>query len=122
MRSECKLLRVPVIASDVLLGGLVSDAYVGKPVLDKATLAGTAAFDALGAILEKEGGWEKFQGLLQALKATGRGLETAMVQAHLDAGMHVIVETELKGPPPFTLGGAALSEDQTAAIVAALSA
>lgn len=76
----------------------------------------------VGAILEKPGGWEKFQGLLQALSATGRGVETAMVQLFVDAGMHVVVETELKGPPPFELGGAPLSEEQTAAVVAAMSA
>ena len=120
--SECKLLGVPVVASDVLLGGLVSAAYVGKPAPDKAVLAGTAAFDALGSILEKPGGWEKFQALLKTLGATGRGLETAMVQVYVDAGMHAIVETELAGPPPFVLGGAPLTEDQTAAIVAAMSA
>ena len=47
--SECKLLGVPVVAADALCGGLVSESFIGKPAPDKATLAGTPAFDALGA-------------------------------------------------------------------------
>jgi hypothetical protein len=62
--AACKPLGVPVVASDVLLGGLVSSAYLGRPAPNRAGLAGTAAFQSLGCILETAGGWERFQGLL----------------------------------------------------------
>lgn len=113
---------MPVVASDVLLGGLVSDAYVGKPCPDRASLIGTPAFGPLGDVLSKPGGWDKLQGVLKALAATGVGVETAMVQLFVDAGMRAVVHTELTGPPPFKLGGEPLSTEHAASIKAAMSA
>mmetsp|Transcript_40460 Transcript_40460/g.100061 ORF Transcript_40460/g.100061 Transcript_40460/m.100061 type:complete len:397 (-) Transcript_40460:321-1511(-) len=118
LREDCALLGVPVVASDVLLGGLVSKKFVGVPEPNMAALAGPPAFHALGLIAGQPGGWVKFQALLKALGPNL--LESTMVQLFVDAGMHAIVETELTGPPPFSLGEP-LAAEQATAIVAAMT-
>ena len=57
----------------------MSAAYVGKEAPSKAVLINTPAFHSL-VLIEKMWGWDKFQGVLTALAATGRGVESAMVQ------------------------------------------
>lgn len=116
---DAKVLKVGVCASNALLGGFVAEKYIGRPCPEMAELVGTPLFQGLAAI-EKSGGWDKFQAVLKALKATGRGVESAMVQLFVDAGMHAVVETELSGAPAFTVSEP-LPEDAAKAIVAAMS-
>jgi len=117
---DAKAFKVGVCASNVLLGGLCAEKYIGRVCPDKAALCGTPAFYGL-SMIEAGGGWDKFQKVLAALKATGRGVESAMVQLFVDAGMHAVVEAELSGVPSFKVGDA-LPADAAAAVVAAMSA
>ena len=112
---------IAVYAGDALLGGLVSERYLGVPAPTLAELKGTAAFGSLARVLASPGGWAGHQATLAALKATGRGVESARVQAFVDAGLKVEIETELEKGPAFTIGEP-LEEEHRAAIVAAMSA
>ena len=112
---------IAVYAGDALLGGLVSERYLGIPAPTLAELKGTAAFGSLARVLASPGGWAGHQATLAALKATGRGVESARVQAFVDAGLKVEIETELEKGPAFTIGEP-LEEEHRAAIVAAMSA
>ena len=98
---------VGVIAKDALMGGLVSQKYLGVAATSLAapslaSARGSPAFEPLRFILASPGGWDAHARALEALDAAGVGsVETAAVACFLEMNMRVVVTTSLEGAPAF---------------------
>lgn len=110
VKHECERLGIEILAKDVLMGGLISEKYVGAASTsihfpNLATKRGTPEFEPLRSVMQTQGGWEKHQKLLTTLKAVvhdGVGsIETAAVNCFLEENMRVVVMTALDAPPAF---------------------
>ena len=103
----CDAAGVEVIAKDALMGGLVSQKYLGVAatslaVPSLASARGSPAFEPLRFILASPGGWDAHARALEALDAAGVGsVETAAVACFLEMNMRVVVTTSLEGAPAF---------------------
>lgn len=106
-RAACDDAGVEVIAKDVLMGGLVSEKYLGfsaaslaAPSLAEAR--GSPSFEPLRFILASPGGWDAHARALEALNEAGVGsVETAAVACFLEMNMRVVVTTSLRGAPAY---------------------
>ncbi len=87
MAAWCKAHGVTLLAYGTLLGGLLSERWLGRPEPGRAELA-TASLQKYKRMIDAWGGWALFQELLQALRAIadrhGVGIATIGLRAVLD--------------------------------------